>query len=443
MDVRVPRLGEGADSGTVAAIFVKEGDRVRKDQPVLEIESEKAVATIPCTADGTVTAIHVKEGDVINVGQLILSIAEGTQEAAREASHKVIDVTVGDEETDLQPPPEVTGPPVAAAAPAAPAPVASDILAKAGLPPAAAPTVRMMARELGIDLRLVRGSERGGRIIVADLKRYIQQLQQRAKVTESAAMPAGLPLQVTSRAATLDVAQAGPVRREKVSILRKTISARMSESWAAVPRVTQFDEADVSALLQLKKKYDKRYEKKGARLTLTGLALKALVPVLKRHPVINASLDETRGEIVFKEYYHIGIAVDTEQGLIVPVLRDVDKSSMLQISLDLAQLAERTRQRKIGLEEMQGGTFTVSNQGGIGSGPFTPIVNVPEVAILGMGRGVLKPVVRKGRIEKRTIVPLSLSYDHRLVDGANAARFMVDLVQAFENFNESELKAGL
>ena len=443
MDVRVPRLGEGADSGTVATIFVKEGDHIRKDQPVLEIESEKAVATIPCTADGRVTAIHVKEGDVITVGQLVLSIAEGSEQSAGEGGRRVIDVTVGDEEEDLHPLPAVAGPSADAAVPVESAPVASDIPEKAGLPPAAAPTVRKMARELGIDLRLVRGSERGGRIIVADLKRYVQQLQQRAAMTQLTPMPAGVPSRTPSRAAAVDFAQWGPVRKEKVSILRKTISARMSESWAAVPRVTQFDEADITALLQLKKNYDKKYEKKGARLTLTGLALKALVPVLKRHPIVNASLDEISGEIVFKEYYHIGIAVDTEQGLIVPVLRDVDKSTLLQISLDLAQLAERARQRKVGLEEMQGGTFTVSNQGGIGSGPFTPIVNVPEAAILGMGRGMLKPVVRKNRIEKRTIVPLSLSYDHRLVDGANAARFMVDLVQAFENFNESDLKAGL
>jgi pyruvate dehydrogenase E2 component (dihydrolipoamide acetyltransferase) len=204
--------------------------------------------------------------------------------------------------------------------------------------------------------------------------------------------------------------------------------------------VTQFDEADITALNELRKKYAKAYEAKGARLTLTSFALKAVVAALKKHPIFNASLDEAVEEIVFKEYYHIGIAVDTEHGLIVPVLRDVDKKSVLQLSKELEELAAKTRDRKVSADEMKGGSFTISNQGGIGGGPFTPIVNKPEVGILGMGRGAMKAVVRDGKIEPRLMLPLALSYDHRVADGANAARFIVDLVKEFENFNEADVK---
>jgi pyruvate dehydrogenase E2 component (dihydrolipoamide acetyltransferase) len=190
----------------------------------------------------------------------------------------------------------------------------------------------------------------------------------------------------------------------------------------------------------LRKRYGPGYEKKGAHLTLTSFALKAAVAALKKYPVFNASLDETAGDIVFKSYYHIGIAVDTEQGLIVPVIRDVDRKRLFELSVELAELAERTRQRKVSLEEMQGGTFTISNQGGIGSAQFTPIINKPEVAIVGMGRGVLRPVIRKKKIVQRMMLPLGLSYDHRIIDGADAARFMVELVEQLEQFREEDVK---
>jgi pyruvate dehydrogenase E2 component (dihydrolipoamide acetyltransferase) len=238
----------------------------------------------------------------------------------------------------------------------------------------------------------------------------------------------------------VDFSRWGKVTSKKMSTLRRAISGKMSLSWTTIPHITQFDEADVTGILALRKKYAPMYEKKEAHLTLTAFALKAIVPVLKKYPVFNASLDEAGGAIVTKEYLHVGIAVDTEQGLIVPVLRDVDRKSMLDIAIELNQIAERTRQRKVSLEEMQGGSFTISNQGGIGSAHFTPIVNKPEVAILGLGRGVLKPVVRGGKIVQRTMLPLSLSYDHRIIDGADAARFMVDLVQAFETFKESDVR---
>lgn len=278
---------------------------------------------------------------------------------------------------------------------------------------------------------------------MADLRRHIQRLQQLILQKAPAARVAPAPEPPIPKLPLIDFAAWGPVERQKITTLRRTIATRMSDSWTSVPRVTQFDEADISQLLALKKKYDPAYENKGGKLTLTAIVLKALTPVLKQHPVVNASLDEANGEIVYKKYYHVGIAVDTDQGLIVPVLRDIDKKSLLQLSIELNDLAGRTRQRKVALEEMQGSSFTISNQGGIGGGHFTPIVNVPEVAILGIGRGVLRPVVTGTSIVPRTMLPLALSYDHRVIDGANAARFMVDIVKALQTFQESELTTGL
>ena len=201
-----------------------------------------------------------------------------------------------------------------------------------------------------------------------------------------------------------------------------------------------FDEVDVTALNDLRKKFAPEYEKKGAKLTITTFVLKAVAATLKKHPSFNSSLDELANEIVFKEYIHLGLAVDTEAGLLVPVIRDVDKKDLLQLSKDVAELAAKARDRKIGLDDMRGGTFTISNQGAIGGAHFTPIINRPEVAILGLGRSVLKPVVRDGKIEARLMMPITVAYDHRVIDGGAAARFTVDLVAAFEQFNEASVK---
>jgi pyruvate dehydrogenase E2 component (dihydrolipoyllysine-residue acetyltransferase) len=214
----------------------------------------------------------------------------------------------------------------------------------------------------------------------------------------------------------------------------------MLENWNAVPHVTQFDEADITALSAWRKKYSGPYEQKGARLTLTSFVLKIVADTLKKHPAFNSSLDEAAQEIVLKQYYHIGLAVDTEAGLIVPVIRDVDKKNLLTLSKDIEELARKARDRKVSSEDLKGGTFTVSNQGGIGGAHFTPIVNKPEVGILGLGRGAMKPVVREDKVEARLMLPLVLSYDHRVIDGGVAARFIVDLVQAFESFKEDDVK---
>jgi pyruvate dehydrogenase E2 component (dihydrolipoyllysine-residue acetyltransferase) len=432
MDIKLPRLGEGAESGTVVSIFVKPGDQVKEGQTILELENEKAVAPIPASASGRVDKLYVKEGDKISAGQSILALSDdgAATPAAAPASA-----------------------PVAAkfGAPSAPATVSQpqrqategQAVAVLGEPVAngnvaASPTVRKLAQDLGIDLTRVRGSERGGRIVLEDLRNYIQQLQQFALQPKTASASAAATVKPVAE--KIDFAKWGPVTRQPVTSLRKIIAQRMHESWASVPRVTQFDEADITNIVALRKKYVAKYEKKGASLTLTPFLMKAVVEVLKKYPAFNSSLDEASEEIVFKKYYHIGIAVDTEQGLLVPVIRDVDKKSLLQLSKELAEVAEKARKRKIAADDLKGGTFTISNQGSIGGGFFTPIVNIPEVAILGVGRGSLKPVVRGAKIEKRMLLPLGLSYDHRVVDGGSAARFTVEVVQALEQFKEAGVK---
>lgn len=427
MDVKLPPLGEGADSGTVVNLFVKEGDQIAKDQPILELENEKAVATIPASAGGTVSKIFVKAGDKLSVGQKILSVsgdgaaapAKAAAEAPRPKAKAPEPVEDEDEHEDE-------------AKPAA----AEESFEQSNAEVAASPVIRKLARELGIDLWRVRGTARGGRIVMEDLRAYIQRLQRLALQPKApaAAAPA------KPAAETIDFSKWGSVTKKPLSPLRQVIARRMTENWNAIPRVTQFDEADITGLLALRKKYVDAYEKKGARLTVTSFIVKAVAENLKKHPYFNSSLDEAANELVLKQYIHIGIAVDTEAGLIVPVLRDADKKDLVQISKEIEALATKARDRKISGEELKGGSFTISNQGGIGGGHFTPIVNKPEVAILGLGKGVMKPVVRENKIEPRAMLPLALSYDHRVIDGGGAARFMVDLVEAIEGFEERNVR---
>jgi pyruvate dehydrogenase E2 component (dihydrolipoamide acetyltransferase) len=307
-----------------------------------------------------------------------------------------------------------------------------------GPAPAAAPSIRKLARDLGIDLTRVRGSASGGRILLEDVRAYIQKLQRLAagpRAAGAAAMSAPKPAPEQ-----IDFSQWGSISKKPLSPLREVIARRMTESWTTTPRVTQFDEADVTAVMDLRKKYAAAYEQKGVRLTLTSFALKVVVDTLRKHSIFNASLDEMGQQIVLKEYYHIGVAVDTDAGLIVPVIRDADKKDLVELSRELEDLAGKARERKVSAEELKGGTFTISNQGGIGGGHFTPIVNKPQVAILGLGRGAMKAVVRANAVVPRLMLPIAISYDHRVIDGAAAARFTVDLVQAFENFREDDVK---
>jgi len=414
MDVKLPKLGEGADSGVVVNLFVKEGDTVARDQAILELENEKAVASIPSTGAGIVTKIYVKPGDRIGIGQRILTLDGGGQPAIAPAPV---------EEKMAQ-------------APRQPVPVEAEDEEQAkpasAVEPVAAPSVRRLARELGIDLRKIRGSEAGGRIALADVRNYIQRLMTAsAKPKAAGAQPAsaGRPAKTES----IDFSKWGPVSKKPLSPLRQVIARRMGESWNAVPRVTQFDEADFTRLNELRKKYAAEYEKKGARLTLTPLVLKAVATTLKKHPLFNSSLDEAANELVFKEYCHLGIAVDTEQGLIVPVIRDADRKSILDLAKELELVAARARDRKISAEDLKGGTFTISNQGAIGGAHFTPIINLPEVAILGTGKIMDMAVVVDGKIEPRKMLPLSLTFDHRALDGAEAAKFMNELKKWLEN----------
>lgn len=429
MDVKLPKLGEGADSGVVVSVLVKEGDTVAKGQTILELENEKAVAPVPATAAGRVAKLRVKEGDKISVGHIIL-VLEGGESAAQPAS--------------AAPAPKQRKPASAPTLEPEPVEEAVEVFEEvesvgSDADVAAAPSIRVLARQLGIDLRKVRGNGRGGRIEMADFRAYIQRLTKLASQPKTisgpaAATPAAAPKE------SIDFSQWGEVTKKPLTQLRKVIARRMGESWQAVPRVTQFDEADITGLLELRKRHVEAYKAKGASLTVTCFVLKAVVAALKQHPIFNASLDEAAQEIVFKNYFHLGMAVDTEQGLLVPVLRDVDKKSLLDLAKELASLAERARDRKITADEMKGGTFTISNQGAIGSAHFTPIVNLPEAAILGLGKGALKPAVVNGKIEARTLLPLAVSYDHRLIDGGTAARFTVDLVNALTNFSEAEVK---
>ncbi len=422
MDVKLPKLGEGTEGGSVVSILVKEGDTVAKGQTILELENEKAVAPIPSPAAGVVGKILVKEGERVLVGAVLMTVEEAGGAKAAPA-----------------PTTPAAARPASAAVAAAPAPVLPQAVTDPEPPadgpmPAASPEIRRIARELGLDLRRIRGSESGGRVVMSDLRAYIARLQTLAAQPKSAtttARPAPEPV---------DFSKWGPVTKKAMSPLRKTIARRMVENWNSIPHVTQFDEADITALMELRKQFAADYEKQGARLTLTSFALKAVVTALKKHPIFNASLDEATDQVVFKDYFHIGLAVDNEQGLLVPVIRDVDKKSLFQLSKDVQELADKARERKVSLDEMKGGTFTISNQGGIGGAHFTPIVNKPELAILGLGKGGLKAVVMDKQIVQRLTMPIAISYDHRLIDGGTAARFTVDLVAAFAAFTAADLK---
>jgi pyruvate dehydrogenase E2 component (dihydrolipoamide acetyltransferase) len=421
MDFKLPKLGEGADSGVVVNLFVKEGDTVTKDQNVIELESEKAVASVPSTVAGVVTKIYVKPGDKISVGARIFSVgAAGGAAPASEHEPAAAPVVA----------------PAAAARVAAVETVDAGELSPGGAPAAAAPSVRKVAADLGIDLTRVRGSGRGGRVELGDLKNYIAHLQKLA----FAPKPEAGAVAAKPAPEQIDFSKWGPVLKKPVTPLRKTIARRMAENWNAIPHVTQLDEVDITGLLDLRKKHLAAYEQKGARLTVTAFIVKAVADTLGKHPIFNSSLDEVADEIVLKEYIHIGIAVDTESGLIVPVIRDANKKSVFQLSKDLEELGNKARERKVTGEDLKGGSFTISNQGAIGGGHFTPIVNKPEVAILGLGKGALKPAVRDGKIETRMLLPISVSYDHRVIDGGNAARFTVDLVSAIQNFAETDVK---
>lgn len=429
MDVKLPKLGEGADSGKVVSVLVKVGDTISAGQSIIELEAGKAIAPIPASAGGKVTAIRVKEGDTINVGAAILALEGGETPAAAadDAAAKAKGSTpkptakapVDDDDDDSDEVP------------------AEEDGADAGPTPAASPYVRKVARDLGLKLSKVRGSGSGGRVQLEDLAKYVSRLERKvARAGRYAEEPQGLhfPLVAT------DFSMFGPITSEPLSPLRKIIGSRMVESSVTLAQVTQFDEADLTVIEGLRAKYKGAYEKAGVKLSPTPFLIKALISVLQRHPKFNSSINEVAETLVLKHYYHIGIAVDTDAGLLVPVIRDADKKSLLDLAKELSSISEKARDRKLTPESMAGGTFTISNQGAIGGGHFTPIVNKPEVAILGLGRTTKKPVVIGDKVEIRPLLPLTVSYDHRVNDGGSAARFVVDLVKAIQEFPEATVK---
>jgi len=442
MDVKLPQLAEGVESGTVVAILVSEGQQIEKDQPFMELETQKAVGSIPSPATGVVTKIHVKEGVEVSIGQVLISILTESTGARADAGEKQRPPESLAE--TLPPSPEPIAPipsqPHRAGAPSDETPIGDyRYETRSGFPPPAAPSIRKLARDLGIDLTRVRGSEAGGRIVLDDLRAFVQRLQEIAFREKPATALTAAPTPPTApQAESIDFSKWGPVRRERMSSLRRTVSQRMIHSWSTVPKINQFEDADVTKLLALRKKHAAAYETKGIHLTLTSFLLHAVAHTLKKHPRVNASIDAAAADIVFKDYYHIGIAVDTESGLIVPVLRDADKKNLFQLSQELQELTEKTRRRKVSLDELQGGTFTISNQGSIGGTYFTPIIYAPQVAILGVGQGQARPVALGKKITVRTILPLCLAYDHRVLDGGDAVRFLKDIKYALETFDEAE-----
>jgi len=429
-EFKLPVLGEGADSGTLVKILIAVGDTITSGQPILEVEAGKSVVEVPSDVAGTVQEITVQEGATINPGDTILKVGEAagaasadTKPAEAPVEAKSVKVEVPVAETPKAPEP-ATPAPAPAAAEAAPAPQASapakpktEIATSAKRDPApAAPSVRRLARELGVDIHDVQGSGLGGRISEDDVKQHTKQLV-------TAAASGGAVGSGVSAGPLPDFAKWGAIERQPLSGIRTATAQQMSRAWLA-PHVTQFDKADITALEATRKQLGKLAEQRGGKLTVTAIALKVVVAALKRYPQFNSSLDLANKQLVLKNYFHIGVAVDTENGLLVPVIRDVDQKNVFELAAELSQISEKARARKIGLEDMQGGCFTITNVGGIGGTAFTPIVNVPEVAILGIARGQMEAKWNGASFDPALMLPLSLSYDHRVIDGADGARFL-------------------
>jgi pyruvate dehydrogenase E2 component (dihydrolipoamide acetyltransferase) len=507
-DFTLPELGEQIESGDVLRIMVKPGDTITKDQPVLEIETDKATIEVPSSVAGTVKDIKVKPGDKVKVGQAILSVEDGGDAeavpkpaAAKSAAAKAAPAPkptaakaepaktepakaepaktepaktepvksepaqaepaktepaqadagqpAQDEVPDMQPDvpvqdqsprPDKAGVKDPSIGPdadldgAAPARGTNVVDISRGaraanepeaseLPPApAAPSVRRMAREFGVDINQVSGTGPNGRISVDDVKAHVKREVASSRSGGTAAASVPLP----------DFARWGAVERQPMRAVRRKTAEHLSAAWATIPHVTQCDLADITGLEELRKKYAKGVEAAGGNLTVTAIAVKVVAAALRVFPQFNASIDMAAGEIIVKKYVNVGVAVDTDRGLLVPVIRDADRKNIVQLSVELAQLSDKARTRKIALEEMQGGCISISNLGGIGGTYFTPIVNAPEVAILGISRARMEPVYRDGSFVPRFMLPLSLSYDHRAIDGADAIRFLRWVVEALE-----------
>jgi pyruvate dehydrogenase E2 component (dihydrolipoamide acetyltransferase) len=465
VDFLLPDLGEGIHEAEIVSVKVKEGDSVEEDQPLFEVETDKAVVEIPSPYRGVIAKIHVKEGETVKTGCVMVSFELAGATSLAAASSK--EAAKGASSSKAQESTRETGSP-------RPTDSATTSGARAGgngrsggaghdpnRPVPAAPAVRRLARELGIDLYTVAGSGPAGRVLKEDVRAYAagtlsrmastsaledggtasqkEREQPAVSLLEKYGGGSGTALDTAPPSPTRDLVELpdfekyGKVEKVALRSIRRKIAMNMTQSWTHIPHVTHFDEADVSDLSRLIEKREKQRETRGVRLTMTAFAVKAAARALARYPQFNSSLDEARGEIVFKHYFNIGVAVATERGLIVPVIRDADEKSLVQIAADLSDIAEKTRSGKIELDRLQGGTFTITNIGAIGGTSMVPMINYPEAAILGMARAQARPVARGGAIEIATILPLALSFDHRLADGAEAAYFVRHIVGLLED----------
>jgi pyruvate dehydrogenase E2 component (dihydrolipoamide acetyltransferase) len=430
-ELKLQALKENVESVEVNAVKVAPGDMIAKDQPLLEVQADKAALDVASPVAGRVTKILVRAGDQVKVGQpyALVEEADGAPAVKEAPPARAEKPAARPAEPPKQPSPK---PPAAAPeaidgngqrapAPPRPTPPPAAPAPKTGTLPLAGPATRHLARELGVDLGNVSGTGRNGRITPEDVKAFVRQLAS-GPTPVAPAVAAGTAVAAPKLP---DFTKFGPVEPQPLSRVRKLTAQQMSVAWNLIPHVTQHDLADVTDLEAFRKE-----QKSGPKLTVTAFALKASAIALKEFPNFNASLDLASGQLVLKRYYHIGVAVDTEGGLLVPVIRDVDQKSIAELAQELGDVAERARKGKA---DMQGGTFTITNLGGIGGTGFTPIVNWPEVAILGLSRSRLEPVVRDGQVVPRLMLPLSLSYDHRVIDGAAAARFARRLAEMLEN----------
>lgn len=433
-EFKVPELGEGVASATVAKLLVAKGDTIRPEQSVVELETDKAVLEVPSDTEGTVDELLVKEGDEVKVGQSLFTLdsagddnrdSDSVSPADTPAEDAEPAAETGASETEPSPPshaqrPVKQRPKKAPAAQAAASTPAKTEPTSPVVP--AAPSVRRFAREIGIDIAVVAGSGPTGRISIEDVKAHARAQAAGSRPAAPLDAPLALP----------DFAAWGPVEREPMTRVRRVTAERMSRAWSLIPHVTQFGQADVTEMERLRQQYKQDAEKAGGRLTLMVILIKTVAGALKAFPRFNAALDLDSHELVFRKYYHVGVAMDTDRGLLVPVIRDVDRKNVIELSVELARITDKAREGKLSVDDLRGGCFTISNAGALGGDVFTPIVNWPEAAILGMARTRTEAVYRDGVLAPRPMLPLALSYDHRIIDGADGVRFMQWIVEALE-----------
>ena len=428
-EFRLPELGENINQGDLVRLMISPGATVAEGQPVMEIETDKAVVEVPSSVSGVVKDVKVSAGQKIKVGQVIFTL-NGTISNQKSVSHnqetriafQAAIQSEGKTEEEALPPDQPKTVPVETFS------MPLDLDRSAGVdhrgPIPAAPHVRRLARELGVDIHHVTGSGPGGRISEDDVKAYTKSV---VLSGAGAAIPTHL-----KQPALPDFSKWGKIERVSMRGVRRKTAEHMWEAWSSIPHVTQNDKADITELEQLRAKFGPKAAEAGGKMTVTAIALKVCASALKIFPQFNASIDMEKEEIVYKQFINIGVAVDTERGLLVPVIRDVDKKNIVELAAELTGLAKKARDKKLTPADMEGGTFTITNLGGIGGTGFSPIVNYPEVAILGLSRSSMEPVWLNGKFEPRQVIPLSLSYDHRLIDGADAARFLRWIAEAFE-----------